>query len=87
MGYRIDLSLEASKHLSTLDPVIARRIIKKLQWFSKQDDTLRWARHLVDSNIGDIRFRIGEYRAVGILYQSSRTIIIVALGHRREIYR
>ena len=48
-------------------------------------DPLRYAVRLSDSKIGQYRFRIGDYRIVFDLAEN--TIIILAVGHRKDVYR
>lgn len=36
---------------------------------------------------GHWRYRIGEYRVIARLEDGRMVIVVVALGHRREIYR
>lgn len=44
-----------------------------------------YAEKLSDFELGDFRFRIGDYR---VIFDVSGTVItIINLGHRREIYR
>lgn len=87
MVYKWEFTKAAQKDLASLDLVIARRIIKKLQWFARQPDPFRYGRRLVDSAIGDIRFRIGEYRVITLCDEKRHCIQIIAIGHRRDIYQ
>ena len=87
MGYRLILLPEAEKQLRRLERIIAKRILKKLTWIMQQQNPLRYAKSLKDSTIGDMRFRIGDYRAVALLDQKKNLIQIVAVGHRRDIYQ
>jgi len=47
-------------------------------------DPLRYAVKLTDASIGTYRFRIGDYRIVFDLVNEE---IVLAVGHRKEIYR
>lgn len=87
MGYKFTMTKEAYKDIDALDRIVAQRIIKKLKWFENQENPLRQAVLLRDSIIGDIRFRIGDYRAIALIDEKHLAIIIVRIGHRREIYR
>lgn len=87
MAYKFVFSSEAEKQLRTLDTIVARRILKKLQWLSKLSDPLRQATRLHNAKIGDARYRIGDYRVIVIVDYKSKRIVIAALGHRRDIYR
>ena len=37
--------------------------------------------------IGLYKFRIGDYRVIYEIVHDEKTIVIHAIGHRREIYR
>ena len=87
MAYRFIVLPDAEKQIRAFDSVVARRIVKKLQWLASQDDPLRLATVLHNSKIGDARFRIGDYRAIALVDLKGQRIAIVAVGHRREIYR
>lgn len=72
----------ARQDLKKLNQAIARRIIKKVDWFSNQTDPLDFA-------LGQFRFRVGDYR---IIFDVSRThqvsiLMILRIKHRREVYR
>ncbi|MEK7553664.1 MAG: type II toxin-antitoxin system RelE/ParE family toxin [Patescibacteria group bacterium] len=48
-------------------------------------NSLNYAIKLTDSKIGDYRFRIGDYRIIFDIKKEK--IIIVAVGHRKDIYK
>lgn len=48
-------------------------------------DPLQYAVKLTDPSIGTYRFRIGDYRVVFDIINDE--IVVLAVGHRREIYR
>lgn len=87
MGCEFTFLPEAERELRALDRGIAKRILKKLIWIATQDDPLRHAQFLHNPKIGDVRFRIGDYRVIGLLNRKRNLVTIVAIGHRREIYR
>ncbi len=86
MVYNIILHVKVEDDLKRLDRAIARRIIQKLQWIEKQEDPLYYSKRLTDPAIGDVRFRIGDYRAVAIVREKTKTIVIIKIGHRNDIY-
>jgi len=87
MGYRCVIDPDAAADLKALDSQSEERIVEKLFWIFRQQNPLRFAVRLVDKREGDFRFRIGDYRAIGFVNEKSKEIRIVAIGHRREIYR
>ena len=73
------------KDVKNLDQKVQVHIKKKLLWFLKQENPLDFAEFLTDSEIGQYRFRIGDYR---IIFDVQDQLIIVHLvGHRRDIYK
>ena len=87
MGYKLEFLDRAQTQLRELDPTIAQRILKKLAWFTAQPNPLRYTSLLQGRELKEMRFRIGDYRAVGHIDQKKKIIYIADLGHRREIYR
>ena len=86
MAYKIVLTKQAAKDLQSLDPDVAKRIVQKLVWFGKQSNPLLHTKQLRESEAGDIRVRIGDYRAIALINDKKKRIEIVQIGHRREIY-
>lgn len=76
---------QAEKELKKLSPNVQIQIISKLKFFISTPDTLNFASHLKDNNLGSYRFRIGDYRVIFDLEED--IIIIHNIGHRREIYK
>lgn len=81
--YKTFLTDTAKKGLKKLDPVVKKRIYKKLKLYEK--NPLRYAEKLSDSAIGEYRYRIGSYRV--ILSIEKEKIFILRIGHRSEIYK
>ena len=71
--------------LQKLPKDIQRRIIGKLDFFCAQDDPLEFAESLTHRDIGEYRFRVGDYRIVVDAEQD--TLIVLLVGNRKEIYR
>jgi len=86
MVYKVVLTKQVAKDLRSLDQEVAKRILRKLVWLGKQSNPLFHAKRLRESAAGDVRFRIGDYRAIALINNKQKRIEIVQIGHRREIY-
>lgn len=86
MAFKFMFLPDAEKQLRELDRLIAQRILRKLHWIERQTNPVRHATMLHKSKIGDIRFRIGDYRVIGIIDYKASLLAVVAVGHRRDIY-
>lgn len=87
MAYKFIVLPDAEKQIRKLDPSIAKRILKKIAWISRQEFPLRFATSLYNTSIGDICFRIGDYRAIALVDEKKKRIAIAVIGHRRDVYQ
>ena len=83
MKYRFVYTQKAERDIKKLEPNIKERIDNALLRYSEQP--LRFAEKLSDPILGEYRFRIGDYRVIFDIEGSE--IVILRVGHRREIYR
>lgn len=83
MSYKIVFSKTASKEIKDLDAIAKKRLGKKIKQYSKTP--LAYAKRLVDTRMGTYRWRVGDYRIIFDLKGSN--IMVLRVGHRREIYR
>lgn len=75
----------AQKGLAALPLTIQDRIMKKLEFYIGSGDPLCFAKRMPYSSFGEYRFRIGDYR---VLFDvNDQGISILAIGHRKYIYR
>jgi mRNA interferase RelE/StbE len=80
----VEFAASALRELSKLDIQTQKRIARKLNFYASQKQPLRFAEKLTDSRFGQWRFRIGSYRVLFDI--EGQRILVVAVGHRREIY-
>ena len=83
MTFELAYTDRARKDIESLDRVAQKRIAKKIM--NLTHDPLRISKKLIDPRIGTYRYRIGDYRVVFDL--RGKTVFILRVGHRREIYR
>ena len=81
--YKIIITERALKDIEKLDIKTKKRIGTKLKHYS--EDPLKYATKLINSAIGTYRFRIGNYRVVFDIDEDK--IIILRVGHRKDIYK
>jgi len=75
----------ALRDLKKLPKEKQKFIIKKLDFYTSQLNPLKFARKMVDRSFGEWRFRIGDYRVIFDVVDNK--IIILRLGHRKDIYK
>ena len=73
------------KGFKKLSKDVQVRIIGKLDYFCSQEDPINFAEPLTRSNLGEYRFRIGDYRVSFDL--EDEILVIHDVDHRKDIYR
>jgi mRNA interferase RelE/StbE len=89
MAWKIEISGLAQRNLRQLDPVVARRIMTFLKnRLAQSDDPRSLGQALRGSELGDLwKYRVGDYRIVSKIEDCDIQILVVKIGHRREVYR
>ena len=85
MSYSIEITREALRTLAKLDKPIRRRVQQAIDKLG-QDPRPAGARALQGLK-GAYRIRVGDYRVVYTIDDGRLIVVVVDLGHRREIYR
>lgn len=83
MAYKLLYTKSAVKDIKKLDTVAKKKIKKKLEIYSSKP--FFYAKKLTDAKLGTYRWRAGNYRIVFDIVRSS--IVILRIGHRKEIYK
>jgi mRNA interferase RelE/StbE len=89
MAWRIEFSHAAERELGKLDPQIGGRILKVLHdRIAKADDPRAFGEALKGSQLGEFwKYRVGDYRLVCSIEDQILRILVLRIGHRREVYR
>lgn len=85
MTYQVGFAPAALRQLRKLDPQARRRIEAAIELLS-DDPRPPAARMLVNSD-GAWRVRVGDYRVIYEIHDDELLVLVLAAGHRREIYR
>ena len=87
MAWRIEFERRADKQLDKLSPQDAARIVRYLEEVRQLDDPRQRGHALVGEWSGFWRYRVGDYRVIARIEQGRMVIVVVSMGHRREVYR
>lgn len=83
MAFKLIFSEEALFQLKKLDNQIVSRLLEKLE--STVDNPTRFFERLAGRD--EYKLRIGDYRIIARILQDDNAIFIMALGHRKNIYK
>ena len=89
MAYSVELSESADRELGKLDAQQAKRILKFLhERVVKLDDPRSVGEALHGSQLGEFwKYRVGDYRLISKIEDDRLVVLVLSVGHRKEIYR
>lgn len=86
MTYRVEWSRRAERELSKLDRQVARALVRFMaDRIDGTDDPRQWGKPLRGDDLW--RYRVGDYRILCSIEDGRLVVLVVELGHRREVYR
>ena len=85
MTYQVQISPAALRQLRKLDPSAKRRIQAAIELLSNEPRP-SGAKKLVGGE-GEWRVRTGDYRIVYEIHDNVLLVLVLAVGHRRDIYQ
>ena len=84
--YEIVVTPHTVRDLKRLSRDVLRRIDRTILKL-RTDPRMRGSKHLRDYKHADHRIRMGDYRILFDIDDAQKTIIILRVGHRKDIYR
>lgn len=85
MAHRIELTPAAARELRKLDPAARRRIQAVVELLA--DDPRPPAATRLVGGGGEWRVRTGDYRVLYTIKDDVLLVLVIRVGHRREVYR
>lgn len=87
MAWRIEISETARKQLSKLDKGVQKGILRFLrERIATDEDPKRFGAPLRRDLTGLWKYRIGAYRLVCDIQGDRLMVLVLRMGHRREVY-
>jgi mRNA interferase RelE/StbE len=83
MTYKLVYTRRAEKDIKKLDPSIKNHLGNAL--LKLLNNPAGYSEKLTDPKIGTYRFRVGDYRVIFDI--EGGDIVILRVGHRKEIYK
>lgn len=88
MKYQVVFTEKAKKQLKKLDKHISSLI---LGWLEKNiqncENPRIHGKGLVENKSGQWRYRVGDYRIICEIQDNKVIILVLEIGHRKEIYK
>ncbi|MEJ0074232.1 MAG: type II toxin-antitoxin system RelE/ParE family toxin [Alphaproteobacteria bacterium] len=87
-GWRVEFDRAAARDLRKLGAEAEQRVLKYLrERIAGAQDPRRLGHALTGDRKGLWRYRVGDYRIVASIEDDRFVVLVVTVGHRREVYR
>ena len=87
MKYKVEYLPQALKALEKMDKFTKRIIV---EWIEKNlvdcENPRQHGKPLAANRAGQWRYRIGDYRITAKIEDDKLLILVIRIGHRREVY-
>lgn len=88
MAWTVEITDVAERQLQKLDRPVQKRI---LDWLDDRIEGCKNPRHFGEPLRGDRagfwRYRVGDYRVLCDIQEEKIIVLVLAVGHRRDVYR
>lgn len=88
MAWKIEITRAAEKQIVKLHRPDQQAIIRFLrQRVASAEDPRQWGKPLHGDKQGLWRYRVGDYRLICDIQDEKITVLVLAVGHRKDVYR
>jgi mRNA interferase RelE/StbE len=85
VAYQIEVTKDAARALNDLDKPIRRRVQARIDRLADEPRPPEVV--AMKSMPGCLRVKVGPYRIIYQVHDHRLTVLVIQIGHRREIYR
>jgi mRNA interferase RelE/StbE len=87
LAWTLEIERRAEKQLGKLDQQQGKRIVAAMRAIAERANPRDRGIAMTGDWAGHWRYRIGDYRVIARIEDGRMVILVVSLGHRREVYR
>jgi mRNA interferase RelE/StbE len=88
LAWRIEITRTATKQITKLEQQAQKSIVRFLrERLAGADNPRQWGRALQGEKRGLWRYRVGDYRMICDIQDQKITILVLEVGHRKDVYR
>ncbi|GER79291.1 MAG TPA: type II toxin-antitoxin system RelE/ParE family toxin [Anaerolineales bacterium] len=85
--YQVILTPEAQADLRRIASATRTRLLDKLEWMGENAELIQHQALQGDEWKGCFKYRVGDYRIVYRLDHPAVKLVVLKVGHRREVYK
>ena len=84
VGYRVSIKRSAEREMDRLPSQVFARVSQAILKLEREP---RPPGHKKLRGVEEYRLRVGDYRVLYVIDDATATVEVVAVGHRRDVYR
>ncbi len=84
---KIEISQTAVRQLKKLDKVVQKRILSFLRKLGQSNQPRIQGKALKGDKSTLWRYRVNDYRLICHIIDETVTVLVLAIGHRKDIYK
>ena len=86
--WAVEINRTAQKQIHKLDHKAQEAIVRFLrERVQPAEDPRQWGKPLRGEKQGLWRYRVGNYRLICDIQDEKITVLVLAVGHRKDVYR
>jgi mRNA interferase RelE/StbE len=86
--WAIEIKRTAERQIQKLDRKAQESILRFLrERLAQADNPRQWGKPLHGEKRGLWRYRVGDYRLICDIQDERITVLVLTVGHRRDVYR
>ncbi len=88
LAWKIEITRTATRQIKKLDKAVQKRILSFLRVkLEKTSNPRLYGKALQGEKVNLWRYRVGDYRLICKINDDIVTVLVLSVGHRKEIYR
>ena len=87
MAWTLEYDAVARRQLRKLAPDTGQRILSGLERVAATENPRLSGKAMAGKHAGHWRYRFGDYRVIVRLEDDRMIVVVIAIGHRRDVYR
>lgn len=87
-SWKIEITRSAEKQIKKLDRAAQVAVVQFLrEKVQPAENPRRWGKPLHGDKRGLWRYRVGDYRLICDIQDAKITVLVLEVGHRKDVYR
>lgn len=86
--WRVEITRTAEKQIQKLNRAAQESIVRFLrERIRLAENPRQWGKPLDGDKVGLWRYRVGDYRLICDIQDERITVLVIRVGHRKDVYR